>query len=77
MPDLNLYLVKRTDEYGYDESVSYVAAAEDENVARKLGQHLTGDQPWSIWWAPTTLVIKIGTAGPGATEPFVIHEHYR
>lgn len=74
---LDLYLVTRTDEYGYDESVSYVAAAENEHVARRLGQTLTGDQPWSIWWAPTTLVTQIGTAGPGATEAFVVHEHYR
>lgn len=74
---MNIYLVKRTDDYGYDETVSYVAFAPDETTARTLGEPLCGDQAPSIWYAPTTLVVALGTGGPSATEPFIVHEHNR
>lgn len=72
---LTIYLVQRTDDYGYDETVSYVAFAADEAGARKLGEPLCGDQAPSIWYAPTTLVVRLGS-GP-APEPFIAHEHNR
>lgn len=73
---MNIYLVTRTAERNYDEMVSYVAIAQDEGAARELGTHERGDQAPTVWYAPDTLVIWIGTAAPSVDEGFVVHSDF-
>ena len=71
---LNLYRVQRGDHYAYDESDAYVVAAANEEQARELGSGVIGDQAAAIWYAPTTLVTKVGASD--ATEPEIVLVSY-
>jgi hypothetical protein len=73
---LNLYLVSRKDDVDYDETASYVVAASDSNNARGFGSHVSGDQPDSIWWAPTTSITLIGVAVP-SLDVGIVHSDYK
>ncbi len=74
--DMNLYMVSRNDDTNYDETVAYVAAAHDEDGARGLGSHASGDQHDAIWWAPSTTVTLIGQANPQVDAGIVIADYH-
>lgn len=67
---MNLYLLTRNDDVGWDEYISMVVAAPDEESARVIsprGQDYQIDD-WD--WAPPWLinVTLIGTAVPGVAK---------
>lgn len=78
---MNLYLVKRTDEIGYDEYDAFVCAAESAEQARSMppvDEWLTGELLSSniIWeWTNDLNKIKVeyvGKADEKYTKPTVI-----
>lgn len=73
---LNLYVVARGDEVGYDETAAYVTAAIGETEARIHGQSADGDQPASIWFAPETAVTLIGRADPQLDPGIVLADYH-
>ena len=75
---MNLYLVYRQDDCGYDEYDSFVCTAEDESVARLThpsGDAYVWDRNWlfghcsdNTWPAPGKLkVTELGTAAEGVS----------
>lgn len=65
---LAVFHVSREAGVDYDETAGYVAVAQDERHARSLGADVSGDQPATVWFAPTTTVTRIGTVGPAAPQ---------
>lgn len=73
---MNLYLIKRTDCIGYDETDSVVVAAASEAKAREHAKGAEGDQPSSIWLSEATTVELLGTARRGVRAG-IVHTSYR
>lgn len=70
---LHLYLVERTDGYGYDQNVSAVFAAHSakEAITMKPGSWWLNNAPGQV----TLVCNRIGTAAKGI-EKGIVHTHY-
>ena len=73
---MNLYLLTRNDEAGWDEYISMVVAAPDEESARVIPPYENVDYRWN--WVPPFLVnvTLLGTAVPG-TASGPIHRSFK
>lgn len=59
---MNIYLIKRIDEIGYDENAGHVVLANSIKEARLLASRRTGDEGSKIWLdALRTKITKVGT----------------
>lgn len=67
---MNLYLVERTDEIGYDEFVSIVVAARGEKEALEM------KKDWGCCPLPSLKVTQIGIAVGKFKAPQIIHESF-
>lgn len=74
---MNIYLVTRTDDVSYDEVRGYVVTAFTDEFARLHGEGLVGDQPSSIWYAPTTKVTCLGPDTTGSEDGTIHIEDYK
>jgi hypothetical protein len=72
---LNIYVVRRGDDTSYDETAGYVVAAVTMTDACRYGAKVSGDQPDTVWFAPTTTCTLIGRADP-QTEPGIVLTDY-
>ena len=71
---MHLFLVKRTDDLGYDEYDSMIVAARNENEARAMEPAEWG---WGASVDPVTLEVqRIGTANRGTSAGTVILSSY-
>ena len=76
---MKLYIVERTDDYGYDVFISFVAVANSKEEVKNLNPSYNGkwDENYSTWIKladkDTLKVTYIGTASAKYTRPQIIH----
>jgi hypothetical protein len=68
------WLLERDDKLGYDETHGVVIAADTAQEAQELSANVGGDQPASIWFAPTTTIRAVGIALPGVEKGIILRD---
>lgn len=71
---MNLWLLRRGDQAGYDQTHGVVVVAESPDQAREIAGGTPGEQPPSIWYLPATKIECIGTAAEGMTPGIVLSD---
>ena len=69
-----LYLIKRTDDVGHDETESVIIAALAPAPARKIAQSVRGDQLPEVWLSAS--IKNIGKASRDI-KPGIVHTAFR
>lgn len=69
-----LYLVKRTDKYDYEETISAVVEAKSAADARQVAKGARGDQAPAVWDAAE--VTRLGSADPKVAHGAILHTDY-
>ena len=69
---MEIYLVRRTDDIGYDEYTEKVVCAENEQQAREWAAKWFADEGKDIWFDKRTEVLKVKT-----DKAMVISESFR
>lgn len=59
---MNIYLIERTDDVGYDETASVVVIAKSYAAARREACNARGDQRDSVWSAGSSKIQELGVA---------------